>query len=163
MARVYLETSFISACVTTRDDPASIYRRQTSLEWWNTQRQLHTLFVSDEVVLERSSPAYPRREESLNWIDEVEVPPATDAAVRIAELRVKSQVMPGPLRGDSMHVAIAVEAGMDYILSWNVKHLANPTKVRHLGVTCLGVGLIPPRIIAPELLWEKPDETQNNT
>jgi hypothetical protein len=27
---VYLETSFISACVTDRADPASIYRRDTS-------------------------------------------------------------------------------------------------------------------------------------
>src|SRR5437867_1920513 len=33
MPRVYLETSFVSACVTSRQDLASRYRREGSLEW----------------------------------------------------------------------------------------------------------------------------------
>lgn len=46
MARVYLETSFISACVTDRTDTASLCQRQVSREWWDTQRSAHDLFVS---------------------------------------------------------------------------------------------------------------------
>src|SRR5205085_6318242 len=52
MARVYLETSFISACVTNRTDVASLYRKQVSNEWWETQRSRHELFVSAEVTEE---------------------------------------------------------------------------------------------------------------
>src|SRR5207237_1004395 len=37
MARVYLETSFVSACVTDRKDTGSVYRREKSLEWWGLQ------------------------------------------------------------------------------------------------------------------------------
>jgi hypothetical protein len=159
MAKVYLETSFISACVTTRNDVGSVYRRQTSIEWWNTQRQLHNLFLSDEVVLELSSPIYPRREEALEWVNGVQIIPATESAIRIGDLLVKERVMPAPLRGDAMHVAIAVASGMDYMLSWNVKHLANPNKLRHLSVICMGVGLVPPRIVTPELLWDESNET----
>ena len=39
MARVYLETSFVSACVTDRKDAGSVYRREKSLEWWALQAQ----------------------------------------------------------------------------------------------------------------------------
>ena len=46
MARVYLETSFVSACVTSRKDLASRYRRETSLEWWRVQSRRHALFLS---------------------------------------------------------------------------------------------------------------------
>ncbi len=50
MARVYLETSFVSACVTDRDDTASVYRRQLSTEWWKEQRVKHDLFVGSGIV-----------------------------------------------------------------------------------------------------------------
>jgi len=47
MGRVYLETSFASACVTDRTDPASLYRRQASREWWSLQARRHDCFDND--------------------------------------------------------------------------------------------------------------------
>ena len=37
MARVYLDTSFVSACVTTHEDAHSIVRKETSLEWMQSR------------------------------------------------------------------------------------------------------------------------------
>jgi len=51
MARVYLETSFFSACVSTRTSAKSVAWRETSIEWWQTQAARHELYVSDEVVV----------------------------------------------------------------------------------------------------------------
>jgi hypothetical protein len=45
MARVYLETSFVSVCVTTRTDPNSIYRQEQSLEWLEKEGPKHELFI----------------------------------------------------------------------------------------------------------------------
>jgi hypothetical protein len=45
MASICLETSFISALVTDRRDVASLYRREVSREWWNTQADRYDLFV----------------------------------------------------------------------------------------------------------------------
>ena len=56
MARVYLETSYVSSCVTDRNDTASAYRRQVSTGWWKEQRDKHTLFVAEEVLAELSHP-----------------------------------------------------------------------------------------------------------
>lgn len=40
------------------------------------------------------------------------------------------------------------------MLTWNVRHLANPNKLKHLREICRRVGLIPPKIVTPDLLWE---------
>ena len=158
MAEVYLETSFVSACVTDRTDPASIYRRQVSQDWWNTQAQQHMLLMSAEVVAELSHPEYPRSTEALDWVGEVPLLPLTEEVNGLAIVLVREKVMPGPVAGDAVHVAVAAAHGVDYMLTWNVRHLANPNKLEHLRTICLRVGIVPPRIVTPDLLWETEDE-----
>jgi hypothetical protein len=76
----------------------------------------------------------------------------------LASILVREKVMPGPVAGDAVHLAVASVHGMDYMLTWNVRHLANPNKLEHLRVVCLRVGIIPPRIVTPDFLWELDDE-----
>jgi hypothetical protein len=154
VAQVYLETSLISACVSDRTDPKSIYRRDASVEWWDTQRQKHDLFVSAEVIRELSDAAYPRRDQALQWIANVPLLAITEEVEGLAQLLVNQRVMPSPPTGDALHVAVATVFGMDFMLSWNVRHLANPNKLQHLRVICLRAGLTPPQIVTPDLLWE---------
>ena len=58
VARVYLESSFFSACVSTRTDPKTAGWRVSSKEWWDTQASRHELFISAEVVRELAAPSY---------------------------------------------------------------------------------------------------------
>ena len=154
MAQVYLETSLVSACVSDRMDPKSIYRRDASVEWWYTQRQKHDLFISAEVIRELSDAAYPRRDQALQWVADVPLLAITQEVEGLAQLLVNQRVMPSPPTGDALHVAVATVFEMDFMLSWNVRHLANPNKLQHLRVICLRVGLTPPQIVTPDLLWE---------
>ncbi len=158
MARVYLETSFISACVSTRDDPSSLARHATSLEWWSTQRPLHEVFTSAEVIGELDAAEWPGRTAALALAATLPAVALTPAVAALAGLLVRERVMPGPVQGDAVHVAAAVVHGMDYLLSWNVRHLANLRKLRHLHTVCAREGLRPPLIVVPDLLWEQPDE-----
>jgi predicted nucleic acid-binding protein len=155
---VYLETSFVSECVSDRIDPVSTYRRTVSVDWWNSQRDSFNCFISAEVIAELRRPQYPHSSDALKIIRDVPLLPATDEALGLARLLIREKVMPGPLTGDAIHVAIAAVHGMEYILTWNVRHLANPNKVAHLGAICLRVGIMPPQIVTPDLLWEKDDE-----
>lgn len=154
MAKVCLETSFVSACVTARTDPGSVHRKRVSLDWWATQRPRHEVLVSAEVVFELSKPEYPQREDALQFIDGIEALQLTADVAGMAAVLVRERVMPGPLTGDAMHVAAATVYGFEYVLSWNVRHLANPNKVRHLNAICLRFGLMPPQIVTPDHLWE---------
>lgn len=154
MAKVYLETSFVSACVTTRSSLRSVYEREASLLWWAAESPRHEVFVSDEVLNELSQPIYPRREEALRFIQAVPVILITEPMEALAEVFVRRMVMPQPVAGDALHVATAVIAGMGYILTWNVKHLANPNKVLHLNAVCAEHGYLAPMILRPDDLKE---------
>lgn len=155
MARVYLETSFISACVSDREDAASVYRREASLEWWEQQGPRHELVVSTEVLAELENPGFRQREAAIVMIEPLSLLAADADALGLAQVLVRERVMPGPIdRGDSMHVAIATVHSVDFIVSWNVRHLANLKKLAHLRKVTMRLGLVPPMIVTPELLWE---------
>lgn len=159
MARVYVETSFFSACVTTRRSPRSVYTRDVSLEWWETQRQRHQLFVSTEVVLELSDAAFPGSKQALALLQGLSLLELSAEVEGLAALLVHEKLIPGPpLAGDALHLAAAIWHKMDYVISWNVKHLANLNKRKHLSAFCVRIGLIPPEVVTPDLLIETDDE-----
>ena len=156
MARVYLDTSFVSACVTTREDARSTVRRETSLEWMESQSRSHELLVSAEVINELDNPAYPRREAALRLLDNTSLLPLNDEVVGVASVLVDQKLMPAPIKGDALHVAACAVHGVEYLLSWNVRHLANPNKITHLRTICARLGRVPPTIVTPDLLWSTP-------
>ena len=157
MARIYVETSFVSACVTDRTDAASVYRQQVSQDWWRSQSSKHELAVSAEVVAELSEPSYRGRIAALEWIGGLPLLAVTAEVRGLAKVLVREKVMPGPLAGDAVHVACACWHGIDYIVTWNVRHLANPNKLTHLRTIALRLGLVAPQIVTPDLLWEEDD------
>ncbi len=158
MAQVYLETSFFSACVGTRQDARSVYWRETSNEWWSTQAVRHELFISPEVLAELSAPTFPRRDAALDMLRGLTMLEVTSEVLGFADILIREKLMPTPVAGDAIHLAAATIHGMDYLLSWNVKHLANPNKRDHLAAVCLRLGLIPPLIVTPDLLENTENE-----
>lgn len=121
MARVYLETSFVSACVSDRSDVRSLYRQDASLRWWRLERPKHEVLISDEVVAELSDPRYPKSGEALEFVAGVAVLAVTEPMVAFAEALVNRMVMPKPVGGDALHVAMATLSHCEYVLTWNVK------------------------------------------
>lgn len=155
MARVYLETSFFSACVSTRTNPISIGWRATSNEWWRTQAARHELYVSDEVVAELSDPDFAQGPSALTMLRNLQLLELGPEVRGLAEILVRERLMPRPsVSGDAIHVAAATVHRMDYLLTWNVQHMANPNKRTHLAMTCLRLGLLSPQIVTPDLLME---------
>jgi hypothetical protein len=133
--------------------------RASSMEWWQTQRPRHDLFVSREVLRELSAESFPGHEPAMEMLADLEVLPLTAEVEELAQLLVREMVMPGPsISGDAVHVAAAAVHRMEYLLSWNVQHLANPNKRTHFGIICLRVGISAPIIVTPDMLWEPADE-----
>jgi hypothetical protein len=154
VAKVYLETSFISACVSTREDGESESRRIHSRTWWTLQRKLHQLFVSPAVIAELSTPTYPNSAFALRLTVGLPSLPLNEDVFSLATLLVGERVMPGPVgTGDAVHVAAATVHRIEYMISWNVRHLANVNKVAHLKTVCARVGMSPPTIVTPDALW----------
>jgi predicted nucleic acid-binding protein len=130
VAKVYLETSFFSACVNTRAGAKALGWKASSNEWWQTQAKHHDLYISTEVLRELSHPAFLNRLQALSMTRGLESLEMTHEVEVFSELLVRESVMPQPdTGGDALHVAFAAVYKMDYILTWNVKHLANPNKL----------------------------------
>ena len=110
---------------------------------------------SAEVVAELASPDYAQRNAALLFTAGITLLPINEEVLALAQLLVEQKVVPGPLKGDALHVAVAAYHGMEYVLSWNVKHLANPNKRVHLARVLMHAGKAPPAIVTPEVLWEE--------
>ncbi|MBU6413746.1 MAG: hypothetical protein KGS45_09740 [Planctomycetes bacterium] len=152
MARVYLETTVLSAIVTDRLDLASLYRRESSRKWMQEVGPEHELFTSVEVIRELSDPRFPLRVAALEHAEQLPLLEINDEVIACAQMLVTSLVMPQPVAGDALHVAVCAVHGIDYLLSWNVKHLSNPNKVPHLRSALAEMGLDAPAILTPDML-----------
>lgn len=53
---------------------------------------------------------------------------------------------------DALHIAVAATNGMDYLLTWNCKHIANTEMQIGIGKLCRAAGFEPPVICTPEEL-----------
>jgi hypothetical protein len=155
VAKVYLETSFFSECVTARTGAIDLGRRQTSLNWWRTWSKAFDLCISPEVVRELSSPDFPAgvRAAALAMLEGLHTLAFTPDVASLAEILVREKVMPAPgVEGDSLHVSFCIIHRVDYLLTWNQRHLANPNKRTHLAVICARLNLAIPQIVTPDLM-----------
>jgi len=136
-----------------RTSDKSVGWRASSLEWWETQRKAHDLFISGEVIKELSAADFPHAQDALSMLQGLNLLEINAEVESFAALLVAEQAMPRPaLAGDALHVAIAAIHRMQYVLSWNVKHLANENKRTHIAVICMRLGLVPPMIVTPDML-----------
>ena len=61
--------------------------------------------------------------------------------------------VPLPQRAaDAIHIALAAFHGLDYLLTWNSKHIANVTLRPRIEAVCRAAGYEPPLICTPEEL-----------
>ena len=156
MLRVYLETSFVSACVTTKEDEASLYQRWQSLTWWCRRRDRHDAFVSAEVWAELSVSGFVARERALALVKDVPWLSITNEVEGLAEELIQARLMPRRMTGDALHAALAICHAVDVVLTWDRRHLANPNKRWRLEAFCRSRGRRSPRFNAPDC-WPELD------
>ena len=58
--------------------------------------------------------------------------------------------------GDAFHLALATWYRIQYLVTWNCKHLANANKFEHIQVLNARRRLLSPLLVTPEQLLEIP-------
>src|SRR5882757_7287696 len=155
MSSVYLETSFLGKCSPPGRGGFGGGGRGTRWKWWETYARKFDLYISREVVRELSSPDFPEavREPALAMLKKLTLLPSTPEVVSFAEMLVAERVMPGPANeGDAIHLAVSIVHQLDYLLTWNQKHLANPNKRTHLTIIAARARLRLPELVTPDLM-----------
>jgi predicted nucleic acid-binding protein len=156
--KVYLETSIISylAALPTRD-LIKAARQQISWVWWNARRNDFALFVSQAVLreAERGDPdAAHRRTQLLAGIPVLSV---TSEAEDLAAAILRERLLPPVAVDDALHLSLAVVHQMDFLLTWNCRHLANAELLPPLEQWIAHRNLRVPSVCTPDELLEKPD------
>ena len=153
METVYLETTIISylASEPSRDLIVAGHQQITQ-EWWAQRRALFACSISQEVVdeISRGNPAQVARR--LAIAGALPKLTASGEAERLTLQLLRSGALPASASSDAAHLAIATTAGMDYLLTWNCRHIANGEILKRVAVVCEHAGFPLPAVCTPEEL-----------
>ena len=149
---VYVETSVVSAYADIRQDPVSLAQSLLTKQWWEQQAPLFDLYYSQAVVSELMRIDFPGRGEALTLLDGMTLLPITDEVEGVADVYRRHLVMPGEEMGDAVHLAVACVHEVDYLLTWNCRHIANTNKIEHIQTINMRLGLVTPVMLTPEML-----------
>jgi predicted nucleic acid-binding protein len=149
---VFIETSIPSAYVSNRADASSFHRRDATQLWWREQLPFYSPFVSDGVIDELNQGDWAGKRESLALVEPLERLAVDSEVTAVAQRYVDERLVPHGLGGDALHLATACIYEIDFLLSWNVRHLANPNKQEHLTLINRRLGLLTPLIVTHEML-----------
>lgn len=153
--RVYLETT-IPSYLTARPsrDIVRAAEQEVTRAWW-ASRDRFGVYVSDLVVKEVTAgdpEAAVQRIQSLAGIPVLEL---TAEAQRLGTELVKRAALPAKAAIDALHISIAAVHGIDYLLTWNCKHIANATMRSKIELVCRTLRIEPPIICTPMELLEE--------
>ena len=157
---VYIETSIPSYLTArpSRDVRAAAWQQITH-QWWDEGRRYYELFTSELVIAEASDghpEAAARRLASLEGIAELLIDEEVQA---LAEALIAKGGLPSVAQADALHVAVAAVHRIDYLLTWNCRHIDNATRKPVIRAICVSEGYSYPEICTPmELLPEDNDE-----
>ena len=154
-ATVYIETTVPSYYCDNRPVLAADIAR--TRQWWDEERRDYDCFISEVVLSELAEGNYPNQAKCLVLVDEISELAITEEIVQIAAVYQVRKLMPHLPPRDALHVAIASYYRLDFLLTWNCKHLANANKTRHLRELNLELGLYIPQLVTPDQLQSLED------
>ncbi len=126
---VYIETTVVGHL--TSRLPADILVAAQMLvtrQWWNESLQDYQAFVSELVLQEVSQGDVAAASERLEMISAIPSATILDKARQLAAILIAQRGLPEKAKVDALHLAICATNGIDYLLTWNCRHLANATR-----------------------------------
>jgi hypothetical protein len=153
MEWVYLETTIISYLVArpSRDLLVAAHQQSTQ-DWWANRRGEFENCVSQVVIDEASAGDPAEVQKRLAIIGGLAVLEITADAESLTEAIMAAGMLPPHAARDAAHVAVAAVHAIDYLLTWNCKHLANAQIARRIAVVCEKLSHRMPIICTPEEL-----------
>jgi len=152
---VYIETSVISYRTgrPSRDLVVAAHQQITE-EWWLEVLPQCEPHISPVVLteLEQGDPEAARRRMAV--VEDMGVLAVTDGVVELASEYFAGLDLPEAARPDSYHLALAVCHGMDFMVTWNCKHIAGARTRRIVQRINAERGVNTPVLCTPEELME---------
>lgn len=160
MDTVYIETTIISYL---RQKPSpqvvTAARQLLTHRWWNEERASYELVVSQYVIDEASGGDPMLAAERLAALEGIALLPHDPRISRIAAEIMSLGVLPPNAQVDALHIATVAHHRIQYLLTWNCKHIANAKILPRIHGVLEDLGIPIPIICTPEELLADDTET----
>ncbi len=154
MASVYLETSIFGYLASRPfKEQISAANQQLTINWWNNQRPKYELFVSPVVKQECDDGDPEAAKERAVFLAGIPLLTYGDETIEVAVRLLKEVRLPEKASADTLHIAIAATHGIDYLLTWNCRHIANPSLRRKIEGVLKSANFATPIICTPQELY----------
>lgn len=143
----YLDTSVISAYFDDRTPD----RRDETRRFWGFAKDYQFL-ISDLVLREMEDTPNPdKRRQMRNLVQNLPVLPLTQKVSLLALDFAAENLVPPKKLDDAQHLALAVIQGVDFLVSWNFRHMVNVKTVGRLPMLAAKNSYFKPlAIVTPE-------------
>lgn len=153
--KVYVETSIVSY-LTARPsrEVVTLGHQQVTRDWWEKERSGFELYTSEVVIAEAErGDATAARERLAVLASLIRLSPTAESEALVPIL-LRETRLPTHALLDMAHISIATVHGMQFLLTWNCKHIANARIVRVVERVCRDRGFEPPVLCTPDELME---------
>ncbi len=151
--KVYVETTVISYLTAWPSaEVVTAAHQQITKEWWQNQRGDFELFVSELVVREAQVGDPDAAKQRLEAIADLGVLTIDDETTELAETISGELHLPERASADAFHISLSIVHGMDYLITWNCRHIANARHREKIENICDSFGYVSPVICTPEEL-----------
>jgi hypothetical protein len=155
---LYLETTIPSylASRPSRDLIVAAHQQITH-DWWLQERDNFTLFISEAVLDEISSGDPDASMRRQSFVEDLSILTLTDEVATLAKDYQNQLELPLNAQLDALHFAYAIIYEIDYLLTWNCKHIANGVIIQRLQTINMATNRHTPIIVTPEELFASPE------
>lgn len=151
--KVYVETSVIGYLTSWPSGDLIVAARQKiTRDWWRDAPARYDLVVSDVVVREASSgdaQAVQDRLAAIAGLSNLEVSKPAD---ELAKALLSQGAVPPNYPEDALHIALASVNAIEYLVTWNFKHIANAEIRTKIAAICAAEGHVTSILCSPEEL-----------
>ena len=163
MQSVYIETSIVSYL---RQNPSaaldSVQRQDVTRRWWELHRQKYELVTAQYVLDEANTGNKLLVEERLKHLAKIPLLPLSEEIDQLASEIITRAILPADAIIDALHIACAAVNRIDYLLTWNCKHIANAMILPRVFRALDDFGLPFPVICTPEDMIEEYNNDETN-
>ncbi len=152
---VYIETSILGY-LTARPSRnlVLVANAEVTREWWDTRRSAFELYTSQAVLKEVAKGDAEMASRRLEILRDFPLLDLSQSVLDLAEQFLGRSNLPAKADVDAVHIAAATIHGMDYLLTWNCKHIANAQIQGKLAEISLDFGYELPILCTPYELLE---------
>jgi len=131
--------------------------QQTTHEWWTGHSHHFSVYVSRFVVGECAAGDSVAAADRLRVLAEVPLLEVTADVESLAGALLEEVPLPPKAATDALPIAVAAVNGVEYLLTWNCRHIAHPALRPRIESMCRRMGFEPPVICTPQELLEIDD------